>query len=194
MRAWRRDSLETSFTISEIVKEQPTIRTARLTLRPFHLNDAERVQQLAGDKRIADVTASIPHPYPDGAAQTWISTHSEAWKNRERVAYAITLTDTKLLVGCISLMNITNNAGELGYWIGVEYWGNGYCTEACKALIEHGFIDFGLQKISAKHIIRNPASGRILIKCGLVAVGAGSERMGYRKQIEDYIFYEIHRT
>ena len=91
---------------------QPTITTARLVLRPFTLEDSERVQVLADDGKIADTTASIPHPYPDGVAKAWISTHPEKWLKQENVAYAITLKNTGIIITLnkISKYTITMNA------------------------------------------------------------------------------------
>jgi RimJ/RimL family protein N-acetyltransferase len=64
-------------------------------------------------KKIADVTANIPHPYLKDLANEWISTHSQTWNSRERASYAITLSGTGLLVGCIALMDIGSGEGEL---------------------------------------------------------------------------------
>ncbi|MCP3675590.1 MAG: GNAT family N-acetyltransferase, partial [Gammaproteobacteria bacterium] len=61
------------------MKHQPILKTKRLILKPFTIEDSSRVTVLAGDKKIADVTANIPHPYPEGLANEWISTHSQKW-------------------------------------------------------------------------------------------------------------------
>lgn len=60
--------------------ERPVLRTARLELRPFVLEDAPRVTELAGAREIADTTLTIPHPYPEGAAEGWIAAHQQAWE------------------------------------------------------------------------------------------------------------------
>ena len=94
---------------------QPTLLTERLSLRPFVRSDSEAVQRLAGDKRIADVTANIPYPYPDGLAEKWISTRQLGWETGERASFAITHKEGGVLLGTISLMNIVDGAAELGY-------------------------------------------------------------------------------
>jgi len=88
------------------MKARPRIETERLDLRPFDLSDAADVQQLANDPRIADVTQNIPHPYEDGMAEEWISTHQSAYESGKRVQFAIQLKSTCEFLGCISLNDI----------------------------------------------------------------------------------------
>lgn len=175
------------------MKFQPTIKTKRLILRAFNIKDSSQVKELAGDKRIADVTANIPHPYPEELAREWILSHFEKWKNKKLVAFAITLADSRLLVGAISLMNMDRGEGELGYWIGVDYWGNGYCSEACRSLVDFGFNTLNLERIYAHHLSRNPASGKVLLNCGLTYIGSSKSVCGYRKNEESTETYEIYK-
>ena len=70
---------------------QPSLRNEDLILRPFTPSDADRLQELAGDVRIADTTATIPHPYPDGLAEQWIADTGNKWNVGEMAAFAITL-------------------------------------------------------------------------------------------------------
>ncbi|WP_461535360.1 GNAT family N-acetyltransferase [Spongorhabdus nitratireducens] len=142
------------------------IFTERLHLRPFTVADASRVQHLAGDKRVAEMTANIPHPYPDGMAESWISYHRKMMTAEKALIYAITLKNSGELIGATGLQLDDNNGAELGYWIGVVYWGNGYCTEAVKALIKQGFSRLPLATIYARHLADNIASGRVIQKCG----------------------------
>ena len=99
---------------------QPTLATDRLILRPFHLADAEEVQRLAGDFRVAEPTANVPHPYADGAAQEWIATHAKSFESRSSIVYAISLIGSGRIAGAIALSQIsaTHSRAELGYWIG----------------------------------------------------------------------------
>lgn len=149
---------------------QPILTTPRLTLRPYELSDAERVQHLAGDERIARMTANIPHPYEDGMAEQWISQHRDWFANKTAVPYAMVLTESHELIGTISLAQISEGRGNLGYWVGVPYWGHGYCTEAAAALIDYAFSSLNLTQIYAQHLTENPASGRVMVKNGLVFV------------------------
>lgn len=146
------------------MERQPLLITSRLTLRPFLLADAARVQQLAGDSRVSRMTVNIPHPYKNGMAEAWISSHAKSFACSERVVYAVTISATRELIGTVSLTQITKTDCNLGYWIGIPYWDKGYCTEAVGALISFGFNQYELPLIYARHLAENQASGRVLLK------------------------------
>jgi RimJ/RimL family protein N-acetyltransferase len=77
------------------------------------------------------------------------------------------------MIGAISLhTQKAHNKAELGYWLGFEYWGRGYCTEATSALIRYGFTELGPHKITLRHFASNPASGRVMVKTGMIHEGA----------------------
>ena len=82
---------------------QPELTTDRLLLRPFQLEDAPRVQELAGDWEIAKVTANVPHPYEDGMAEGWINGHPEAFETGTSASFAVTLNPDGLLIGAVGL-------------------------------------------------------------------------------------------
>lgn len=169
---------------------QPALETERLILRPFSASDARQVQMLAGDERVADVTANIPHPYPDGAADSWIATHPKQWELGMGIAYAITLKADDLLIGAVSVHDINNGEGELGYWIGVPYWGQGYCTEAVQGLLSFMKTLGWVHRLQARCLVRNPASDRVLNKTGFVQKDKTTASCGYRKMDEAVTIYE----
>jgi RimJ/RimL family protein N-acetyltransferase len=175
---------------------QPTLATDRLILRPFTLADAPNVRRLAGEWAIADTTANIPHPYEDGMAESWISSHAEHFEQGTAVVFAITLRATRELVGAISLFSIRPafGRGEMGYWIGVPYWNQGYCTEAAQALIRHAFDDLGMHRVFAEHMVRNPGSGRVMQKAGLTYEGTLRQHVKKWDQYEDLAVYGILRS
>lgn len=172
----------------------PTLITARLKLRPFTLDDAPVVQRLAGAREVAQMTANIPHPYEDGMAEEWIATHQEAFAKGEAVTFAIVLKQENQLIGAIALhFQKSNFAAELGYWIGKPYWNQGFCTEAAKAVIQYGFEAFGLNRIQARHMTQNPASGRVMQKAGLQYEGTLRQSIYRWKQFHDSAIYAILR-
>lgn len=172
---------------------QPTLYTSRLMLRPFSLADAPAVQQLAGDWQVAATTLTIPHPYADGVAVEWIRSHPSQYEAGQGVIFAIALPDNTL-IGSIGLGVIQEfQLAELGYWVGVPYWGKGYCTEAAKTLVDFGFQVLGLNRIQSTHFSQNPASGRVMQKIGM-------QKEGYRPQhtlrwgkFQDIVLYGILR-
>jgi len=149
----------------------PTLRTDRLALRACTALDAPVVQRLAGDRRVASTTLTIPHPYEDGMAEEWIASHSPRWEARDFLALAVT-KEEEGLIGAISLdLSLPHRRAELGYWIGVPFWSLGYATEASRTLIAFGFEELGLNRIEAHYLTRNPASGRVLEKLGMTHEG-----------------------
>ena len=173
---------------------QPIIRTERLTLRPFRLEDAKDVKRLAGSKAIADTTARVPHPYKDGMAEKWIKTHRGMFRRKKAVIYAITRSGTGKLVGAIGLeLHMANERGELGYWVGRSYWNRGYATEAAEAMLMYGFTELGLKRIYAHHFKRNPSSGRVMQKIGMKREGLLRQHFKKSDGFEDLIFYGILR-
>jgi RimJ/RimL family protein N-acetyltransferase len=172
--------------------EQPTIRTERLVLRPFTPADAPDVQRLAGDRDIAATTATIPHPYPDGAAEAWIATHPEKLRSNEGVTFAVVRREDGALAGCIGLvLQPEHERAELGYWIGKPYWGLGYATEAARAVLRYGFETLGLNRVYANYMGSNPASGRVMQKIGMVREGCKRQHTKKWGALDDLVMYGI---
>lgn len=182
--------------------KQPELTTERLLLRPFTLADAPAIQQLAGDRDIASVTLNIPHPYEDGMAETWIGTHRKEFEEGKSATFAITLItpreDETLIRDLIGAVGLTikreHERAELGYWIGKPYWGNGYCTEAARAILGYGFNARGLNRIHATHLTRNPASGRVMEKIGMMYEGCLRQHVRKWDVFEDLKQYAILKT
>ncbi|MCM2324255.1 MAG: GNAT family N-acetyltransferase [Oligoflexia bacterium] len=174
----------------------PSIETKRLVLRPFRLEDAKEVQRLAGHPRVAATTAAIPHPYPDGAAEEWISEHGAWYEERRSVTLAVELKAGGALIGCIDLLGVSANhaRAEMGYWIGVDYWNQGYCTEAAAALVGYGFEQLGLNKVTARHIVFNPSSGKVMLKVGMKQEGLLREDFFRDGAFYDMCVYGITRA
>lgn len=143
------------------------ITSIPVVLRAFVPGDAARVAELCGDEAVALPTAAIPHPYPASAAAEWIASHRDAREAGSAWTYAITRTDDGALVGAIDLRAAAGPDGNLGYWVGRPYWGCGYATTAVRALLAMAFLGLELDALGATHLARNPASGRVLEKCGM---------------------------
>lgn len=173
---------------------QPILNAARLVLRPFDLGDAAAVRQLAGDRLVADTTMNMPHPYQDGMAEAWIETHEPDYGKGSVATFAIARQSDSNLVGAISLkIDRPQHKAELGYWIGVPYWNRGYATEAAEAILRYGFADLKLNRIFAWHFARNPASGRVMAKVGMLKEGVARQSAFKDDRFEDLVTYGILR-
>ncbi len=175
--------------------ERPLLKTERLILRPFTLEDALEVQRLAGDKDIAATTLFIPHPYEDGVAEEWIGKHQEEFDKGEVITFAIVHREDKFLVGAIALSDIKKEyeTASMGYWIGKPFWNQGYCTEAAHAVLKYGFEVLNLNKIHAHHFKRNPASGKVMLKLGMRYEGCLRQHVKKWGKFEDIEAYGILR-
>jgi len=153
------------------VSAPPTLRTARLVLRPFSPTDAAEVHRAVALRDVAAMTASIPHPYPDGAALAWIEAQPAAFARGESVLFAVTAAESGL-VGAVGLqIEAAHAKAELGYWIAKPQWGHGYATEAARAAVGFGFGTLRLERIHARVMTANRASARVLAKLGFVREG-----------------------
>ena len=173
----------------------PTLRTARLVLGAFTPDDAPELQRLAGDREIADTTLAIPHPYEMDHALAWIDQQRREAVRGRATNFAVRLTSQGGLIGSIGLRDIDPEhlQAELGFWIGREWWGQGFAREAAVAVIRHGFEDLKLNRISAHHMIRNPAAGRVLQAAGMQREGLLRQRVRKWGVFEDVVVYAILR-
>jgi RimJ/RimL family protein N-acetyltransferase len=149
----------------------PVIKTGRLVLRTPRALDASAMVRLLADRRIAINTARIPYPYGMDDAEQFV-----ALVNRldGEATFMITLDEAP-----IGVCGVEPREGgpEIGYWIGVSYWGQGYATEAARALIDHAFGELEHETLQAGARVSNPASRRVLEKCGFQWTGVRLSRV-----------------
>jgi len=178
-----------------MIDQRPTIITQRLCLRPFLQSDAADVKRLAGDKRVAATTLNLPHPYPDGLANQWISSHEDNFTTRKSLVLAICHRRDNYLIGAIGLTikQELDNA-ELGYWISVEFWNSGYATEAAYAITKYGFEHLRLHKIFAHYFAGNDSSGRVMQKIGMKEEGYLRQHVKHNGHYEDLHLYGFLQT
>jgi RimJ/RimL family protein N-acetyltransferase len=151
----------------------PVLETKRLALRAPRLKDAKTVAVLANDRRIAEDTTRIPHPYKRSDAESFVAT---ANKTGAETVFLITLRDGAVIGAC-GVSNTEDDVPELGYWLGVPYWGKGYATEAAHAVIDYAFTELEYDGLQSGARVTNPASRRVLEKCGFQWTGVGLYRI-----------------
>lgn len=149
----------------------PVLATERLVLRAPRRSDVKAIASLADDRRIAANTARIPHPYGIEDAEQFIASVN---KREGEACFVIMLECAP--VGVCSV-DLREDGPEVGYWLGVAYWGRGFATEAVRAVIDHAFGDLEHEALISGARVNNPASRRVLEKCGFQWTGVRLSRI-----------------
>jgi RimJ/RimL family protein N-acetyltransferase len=149
----------------------PVLETERLTLRAPRLADVKAIVRFAGDRRVAENTARIPHPYRSEDAEQFVAAVN---RQEGEATFAILLNGET-----IGMCGVEPREGgpEIGYWLAVPHWRQGYATEAVRAVIDYAFGDLGHDVLDAGARVSNPASRRVLEKCGFQWTGVGLYRI-----------------
>lgn len=170
--------------------------TKRLVLRQFCSGDAQRIHYLLNDKQVARGAHDMPYPFPASAAEEWLVLHEKLVREGRAAVFAVCRqspagsSDPPELIGTVGLAIVDlDQRAEIGYWMGREYWGNGFCTEAVVPVIEYGFEELGLHRIFALHISRNRASARVLEKTGFTKEGVFRQHSRKQGVFEDVVCY-----
>jgi ribosomal-protein-alanine N-acetyltransferase len=152
--------------------EYPQLTTPRLLLRAFAEADVPSLVALAGDYEVARHTLNIPHPYTEDDARRWLYLTQQARAQNTAFPFALVLRATGEFIGGIGLIVEPRfDRAEVGYWLGRPHWGRGLATEALSAVLRFGFEELRINKIYATHHAENPASGRVMLKNGMVKEG-----------------------
>jgi RimJ/RimL family protein N-acetyltransferase len=168
----------------------PLLETMRLRLRPYSEADIAELLPLVGRREVAATTLRIAHPYTEKDARDFLTLTGDS----DKVWLAITLCDDGRQIGGVGLrLDEQHHHAELGYWLGVPYWGKGYATEAAQEMLRYGFEDLGLHRIFASHFKHNTNSGRILRKLGMRHEGCQREHLRKWDQFVDSELYGILR-
>jgi RimJ/RimL family protein N-acetyltransferase len=149
----------------------PVLATARLVLRAPRRSDVKAIATLVNDRRIAANTARIPHPYAIEDAEQFIAAVN---KREGEACFAVTRDGAPIGICSVDLRE---DGTEVGYWLGVPYWGRGFATEAVRALIDHAFGDLEHEALISGARVNNPASRRVLEKCGFQWTGVRLSRI-----------------
>jgi RimJ/RimL family protein N-acetyltransferase len=147
------------------------LQTERLTLRRPTLADVKAIARLANDRRIAENTRRLPHPYSADHAIAFL--RATANDDRETV---FLIENNHTPIGVVGVDRTQPHAPELGYWLGVAHWGQGFATEAARAAIDFAFEEYDIEQLVSGARVANPASRNILEKCGFQWIGVELHR------------------
>ena len=173
------------------------LETRRLWLRwPRHA-DCAAILRLAGDKRVADMTASLPHPYPADEATRFVFEARKANALGRALRLAITpKAKPNELIGMVGIDAPVDDEGEpfLGYWLGAPHWGRSIATEAARALVDALFAYTGESRLAASARVDNAASRRVLEKCGFVQAGSREKEFPARGGVFEVLDLRLDRA
>lgn len=173
------------------------IETERLIIRSFKNSDYKKVAEACNEPDLAKMTLGIPIPYTEQNAKDWIA--KVKVNEKEGISYelAVCFKDKpNHVIGSVAIIDIKKRAqrGEIGYWINKNFWGQGIATEAAKAIINFGFNTLNLHSIIARHFEHNPASGRVMQKCGMRYAGMLREHESRFDTFFNVVYYDLLKS
>ena len=153
-------------------KAKLVMQTDRLLLRPWMESDADTLYKYASDPEVGPRAGWPPHNSVEESLQIIRKFFLNDY------TWAIVFKETSEVIGCVgylpasaSNLKIEENQCEVGYWVAHPYWGKGICTEALQKVIDHCFNKKGFSLLWGDYFTDNPASGRVMEKCGFVHTG-----------------------
>lgn len=166
------------------------LESSRLLLRSFTEHDTGALAKLANNYRIAKTTLELPYPYTENDARWWIGHHSGWIEEGSRFPFAVTKKDEGTLMGNITVrMQPEHRRGELGYWLGTDYWGNGYMSEAATLVRDFSFRTLKANRLTAPVMSKNQASAGVLKRIGMRYEGTLREDIWKWSRYEDVDMY-----
>ncbi|MCC6716386.1 MAG: GNAT family N-acetyltransferase [Acetobacteraceae bacterium] len=172
------------------------LTTERLTLRPFHADDAAELHRLINDWEVCRTLAAVPFPYSRQLAEEWIaSTRASIAEGR---AYHVAITgqeaDRDVVIGGAGLrIDAAARTARLGYWVGRRFWGHGVASEAAGRLARWGLANLDLERLEATVATDNPGSIAVLRRIGFRHVGEGVEAFQARGGEHKVLRFEATR-
>lgn len=145
------------------------LETKRLTLRQPTLADVKAIAGIVGDKRVSINLRRVPHPYSIDDARDFVTSAA----SRETV---FLVESAREAIGLVGLSWEIEGVPELGYCFGVDHWGKGFATEAAQSVIDFGFEEFAIERMTSGARVVNTASRHVLEKCGFNWTGVELNR------------------
>ena len=180
----------------EFFSNPPVIKTENLLLRPVRMKDASDIYRYASDPEVSRFVLWEPHRSISDT-RAYIRYVRRLYRRGMPSSWAVVLLSSSSVIGSIGLMSYSpfHHSAEIGYSFSRNYWNHGYATEAAGAVIQSAFRSLhDLNRIEAQHDIRNPASGRVMEKCGMKKEGILRSRLYNKKEFVDVVLYAILRS
>lgn len=178
---------------SDNAMAQLPLETGRLRLRPYAEGDADAIARLLDDPGMAEFLTVIPRPFVDFDARTMIRASWRRMATGRGFELVIVRRDgpDEPIGGAGIGLHDGGRRGELGFWVGREYWGRGYGTEAAGRMVAFARDALGVTRITATAAVGNPASRRVLEKLGFAETGRGEKQVPSSGESREVILYEL---
>lgn len=181
-------------TPADVFARLPVLETSRLILRPMTMKDTADIYDFARDKEVARHVLWDAHRSLADSRE-YLRFILRQYREGRPSSYGMVLKETRRLVGTIGFMwlNEENSTVEVGYSLARSHWNKGLTTEALRALIDMSFTYLHVHRIEAQHDLSNPASGRVMLKCGMRQEGVLRGRIYNKGKFVDVALYAILR-
>ncbi|MEK7186619.1 MAG: GNAT family N-acetyltransferase [Patescibacteria group bacterium] len=168
------------------------IKTKLFTLRPFEKRDEASLVKNINNEKIYKPTLNIPYPYTAEDARIWIERNEKYAEEKPLKAVNFAIDINGEVIGGIGITKIEKGEGELGYWLGEDYWGKGFMSEAVREVTYAGFKKLKLKRIYADVFLSNKVSARVLEKNGYILEEVMQGRaIKDGKEIDNYRFAKV---
>lgn len=173
----------------------PVLETDRLILRPVLKRDAKDIFAYASDPEVARYVLWEPHRTV-ADTRSYIRYIRALYRRGFPASWAVTLRETGRVIGTIGFMwySEASCSAEVGYSFSRAFWNRGIATEALSAVIRSVFASLPVNRLEAQHDLRNPASGRVMEKCGMRKEGILRQRMKNKGEFIDTVLWSILRS
>ncbi len=170
------------------------LTTERLILRRMDMNDARDIFEYGRDREVArhvlwDAYISIAE------ARAYVRCMQRKYRMGEPASWCIELKGSGRVVGTIGYMwyNRDHNSAEVGYSLARDQWNKGIMTEALEEVLRYSFEEMQIHRVEAQHETDNPASGKVMLKCGMQHEGTLRGRLLNKGRYVDVDIYSILR-
>lgn len=165
---------------------QMVLQGKRIIIRPYEREDEKAVYKIINCEGIYHTTLNIPYPYPKDQVAVWLHFTLKNSAYKKGYEWGI-FTYDGTYIGNVGIVNVDyiNNSGEITYFIGEPYWKKGFATEAVKLMLGYGFEVLGLERIQGRCMVRNPASLKVMQKCGFTYEGLARHEVIKEGKYED---------
>ena len=169
------------------------IKGERINLRILKKSDANAIYEGVSNPEVSRYIPLIPKPYKLEDANWFISHTKKSYRKKSSYELAIELKKEKKIVGMIGLTNLNQESkrAEIGYWLNQNYWRQGIISEALELLVDYGFTQLELEKITAKVLHENEGSAKLLTKHGFTLEGRLRRETYTNDQWYDDLVYSI---